>query len=63
MELQWAENEKLEEILERKKDETMRFAGGGHARSTLELVVHARMSQGKGVKCTQRKEESERMFY
>ena len=56
MEVQWAEGEKLEEILERRRME------GGSLQAevmqkVLELVVHERMSQGKEVRGTKEKKK------
>ena len=62
MAAQWDEEQKLEEILEQRRME-------GNSlqlevmQKALEVVVHERMSQGKGVKGMKRKEESDRVVY
>ena len=61
MEVQWAEDEKLDESLERRREGSSLQADV--MQKVPELLVHERMSQGKGVKCTKEKEDSERMVY
>ena len=53
MEVQWAEDEKVEERLERR-----RMEGRFLQAEVMQLVVHERMSQGKGVKCTKEKKKA-----
>ena len=54
MEVQWAEDEKLEEILEQERVERCSLQAEVMQKAP-ELVVHERMSQGKGVKCSKRR--------
>ena len=56
MEVQWAEDEKLEEALERRRMEG-NPSQAEVVRKVLELVVHERMSQGKKVKGTNEKQK------
>ena len=58
MDMKWAEGEKLEEILERRRMEGSPLQAEV-MQKVLELVVHERMSQGEEVRGT--KEESKRM--
>ena len=61
MDVQWAEDEKLEEILERRRMQGSSLQAEV-TQKVPELVVHERMSQGKNVSYN-RKEESERMVH
>ena len=56
MGLQWVEDEKLEEILEQRRMERCSLQAEVMQKAS-ELVVHERMSQGKGVKCTKEKKK------
>ena len=58
MELQWVQDEKLEEILERRRVEGVSLQAEVLQKVlelVPELVVHERMSQGDKVKCTKEK--------
>ena len=54
MEVRWAEDEKLEEVLERRRMEGNSLQAEV-TQKVSELVVHEHMSQGKKVKCTREK--------
>ena len=56
VESQWAEDEKLEETLEQRRMERYSFQAEVMQKAP-ELVVHERMPQGKGVKCTKEKKK------
>ena len=57
MEVQWAEDEKLEKVLERRRMEGNSLQAEVMQR-VPELVVHERMSQGKKVKGTKEKKKN-----
>ena len=54
MEEQWAEDEKLEESLERRRLEGSSLQAEVMQKA-IESVVHERMSQGQGIECTKEK--------
>ena len=56
MEMQWAEDEKLEELLEQRRMERCSLQAEV-TQKTPELVVRARMSQSKGVKTAKEKKK------
>ena len=56
MDVQWAEDEKLEESLDRRRMEGSSLQAEV-MRKVPELVVHERMSQGEGVHCTKEKKK------
>ena len=56
MEVQWTEDEKLEESLERRSMEGSSLQAEV-MQNVPELVVHKRMSQGFEVKCTKEKKK------
>ena len=60
--MQWAEDEELEDILERRMIEGRSSLQAEVMQQEPEFVVHLRMSQGKEVTET-RKQESERMVH
>ena len=57
MEVQWAEEEKFEEVLERRRMEGNSLQAEV-MQKVLGLVVHVRMSQGKMVKGTKEKKKA-----
>ena len=61
MEVQWAEDEKLEERLQRRRMEGSSLQAEV-MQKVLELVVYELMSQGKGVKCTKEKKKVKGWF-
>ena len=62
LEVRWAEDEKLEEVLQRRRMEGSSLQAEV-TQKVPELVVLERMSQGEEVRGYKRKEESERMDY
>ena len=58
MEVQWAEDEKLEETWERRRTEGSSLQADV-MQKVHELVVHERMSQGEEGKCTKEKKKVE----